>query len=217
MLIPHGLKTVTLSASLVSALLAGGCAGTPPRAERYIPPPMGSTWTYAVTNTGSYGSGTGNLTVRMGEATFEGRKVLSYQNPMQHQLQDNNSGLLAITNPAGEVQMRYDPPVAFEWPLEVGKTWHGNYVLTLVAAGGQKVPFSADWKVEAYEDVTVPAGTFKAWRVSYADSVGEKHTIWAVPEKMGVFAKRTQERAATYAQGGTGTRTLELLSVPTLK
>jgi hypothetical protein len=75
----------------------------------------------------------------------------------------------------------------------------------------------AQWKVEAYEDVTVPAGTFKAWRVSFTDNFGFKQTTWSLPETVGTYAKRVNERPATHPQGGAGTQVIELLTLPAVK
>ncbi len=215
-MIDHRNSTLGLAgACLAAALALGGCASPTPRAERYTPPPMGSTWTYAVSGTGSYGSGANQVTVRMAEAPWEGRTVLNFQTPAQHQLQDRNLGLLAVTAVDGKPQVRYDPPIGWDWPLEVGKVTTRDHVATVVATG-QKIPFTATWTVEAYEDVTVPAGTFKAWRLRYADTTGETQVLWSVPETMGVFAKRTMERSPSHRQGA-GTRVMELVSVPAVK
>jgi hypothetical protein len=204
----------TLGVSLVIALLGAGCASAPPRAERYIAPPIGSSWTYSAVSTGSYGGGSGQVMLRLGEATWDGRKVYSFQSPAAHSLQDENAALLAVTAPNGELQMRFDPPIGPKFPLEVGKTWSQEHTTTV--ATGQKVAFTATWKVEAYEDVTVPAGTFKAWRIAYADTTGESMTLWSVPDKVGVFIKRNQERNASYRLGP-GTRSMELLTLPAMK
>lgn len=209
-----GSRRLVLVAALAAALLAAGCATPPPQVDSYTPPPLGSTWAYRVTESGSYGTGNRQLVLRMGEATWEGRKVLSFQNPNQHMLQDERLALLAILSPAGELQMRYDPPIGWQWPLVVGKSWSQDHVLTLVAAGGRRIPFKADWTVQAYEDVMVPAGTFKAWRLVYQDSFSETQTIWFVPGTMGIFVKRLYERPASFPQGGAGTRLLELVRVP---
>ncbi len=81
-MIDRKIPTASLAgACLVAALTLGGCASPTPRAERYIPPPMGSTWTYAMRSTGSYGSGDTQLAVRMAEATWEGRTA-SWVSPL---------------------------------------------------------------------------------------------------------------------------------------
>ncbi len=65
----------------------------------------------------------------------------------------------------GQVLLELEPPAALGWPLEVGRwgvTW-----LTLKSADplyGESL-VRLQWKVEAYEDVRVPAGVFKAFRI----------------------------------------------------
>lgn len=199
-----------------SALGLIGCASAPPRAERYVPPPLGSTWTYQVTSTGSYGSVTQVPTsMRMAESVmFEGQMLLKYETNAGATLQTPQVGVVASLDRAGKVLMRYDPPLTYQWPLEVGRTWTQDITITL--ANGTKMPMKAAWKVEAVEDVTVPAGTFRAWRVSLEDNYGFKQVIWSVPEQMGVFAKRIWTRSAAAPQGP-GTQVLELASAPTVK
>jgi hypothetical protein len=212
---PRSSTTGLAGACLAATLMLGGCASPPPKAERYIPPPMGSTWTYAMHSTGSYGSGDSQMVVQLAESTWEGRTVLAYRTASQHQLQDRHLNLLAFTAPDGKPQMRFDPPVGWDWPMQVGKVTTRDHVATVIATG-QKIPFTATWTVEAHEDVTVPAGTFKAWRLRYTDSTGETQLLWSMPETMGVFAKRSLERSPSHRLGA-GTRVMELVAVPAVK
>jgi hypothetical protein len=191
-----------------------GCASSSPKAERYTPPQMGASWVWNVTNTGSFGSGTVPVAGQVTEIVWEGRPLFKFTAGSGAVLQDKNVGVVAVLDPTGRAVMKYDPPLSYEWPLEVGRTWTQNHTLTV--ASGQKFPMTSNWKVEAYEDVTVPAGTFKAWRLSMVDNFGFKQVTWSVPTKMGVFAKRISERGAGHPQGP-GTQVFELVSVPTVK
>lgn len=216
---PNGLSRPTgLAAMAVSALLVASCASAPPTAERYVPPPTGATWSYSVTSTGSFGSGVNVKAVMhmAGPVVREGRTLLQYDTPAGATLQTDKVGVVAVLDRNGRLMMSYDPPLTYEWPLEVGKTWTQNLTLG-IGANGATMPMTAHWKVEAYEDVTVPAGTFKAWRVVMVDNFGFKQASWSVPAQLGVFAKRISERSATHPQGGAGTQVFELLSVPTIK
>jgi hypothetical protein len=103
----------------------------------------------------------------------------------------------------------WNPPIGFEWPLEVGKTWTKSYKAT-IQASKRIIPFDSTWKVESYEDVTVPAGTFKAFKVSYSDTIGNETVQWMSPE-LGIFVKRTEKRTTKYP-AGPGTRESELIS-----
>jgi hypothetical protein len=204
-----------LAASAVPLLTLGllaGCASAPPRAERYIPPPMGSTWEYARTGTGSFGQSPSVLVLSIERTTWDGRPAYAFKNPAQTTIQGEWAELFAQLSPSGEIMVRYDPPIGWQWPLEVGKTWTVEHVAT-VPSRNLKVPFKGTWKVAAREEVTVPAGTFMAWRLEYSDTLGEMQTIWSVPEDMGAFAKRSYTRSATHAQGA-GTLLLEMTRRP---
>ena len=65
----------------------------------------------------------------------------------------------------GKWVMEFTPPPMLTWPLEVGKwgTSSGIWRIPTVP-GGESADFN--WSVQAYEDVQVLAGTFKAFRIS---------------------------------------------------
>ena len=197
----------------VLATLAGCATPPPPPADRYTPPPTGSRWSYLLKSNGSFGEARAEVPVKVEEISFEGRKVLSFEAGGQRQIQDRNGALIAVTDLQGRMQQRYEPPLGFEWPLAVGKTWTRDHTV-LLAGQTKAVPFKATWAVEAYETISVPAGRFGAWRMRYNDSFGEAHTVWSTPDTMGIFVKRLSERPASYPQGGAGQRTMELQSVP---
>jgi hypothetical protein len=195
-------------------LLLAGCASAPPVAERYIPPPVGATAEYRMTNSGSFGAGSGTLTMRISEVTWEGRTLRKYETGSSVMLQSASAGTVAVLDPSGKPLMRYNPPLDYNFPLVVGKTWNVDHELTVGA--DTKLPMKTSWKVEAYEDVTVPAGTFKAWRITMTDNFGFRQTNWSVPEKMGLFAKRYSERPNGHPQGA-GTQLLEMTKVPAIR
>jgi hypothetical protein len=65
----------------------------------------------------------------------------------------------------GQVLLELEPPPGLSWPLEVGRS--GVSWLTLRSLDpqfGQSV-VRLTWKVDAYQDVRVPAGVFKAFRI----------------------------------------------------
>lgn len=66
---------------------------------------------------------------------------------------------------AGQVLLEFEPPPGLTWPLEVGQS--GVSWLTLKSLDpqfGQSL-VRLTWKVDAYQDVRVPAGVFKAFRI----------------------------------------------------
>ena len=196
-----------LTAGLLATLLSAGCATTP-IAERYVAPPQGSTWVAARRDTGSFGSGNVQLASKMGERMWQGQKLNAYQ----------SQELTLLARPTGDwvAQVKgdtplisWDPPVTWNWPLEVGKTGTRSFRVTIHAAK-RTIPVEDRWTVEAYEDVTVPAGTFKAFRVRTTDNAGSDNLNWFSPE-LGIFVKSSLRRTAKHAQGP-GTRDIELVS-----
>jgi hypothetical protein len=202
-------KWCLVSASLSLALVSGGCATTAPRAERYVAPPLGSTFKFSQITTGSYGSGTLHTTSKVTERMWEGKRMIAFVSPTGAILENPDGSWVAILGPEDEPVFSWDPPMAFDFPLEVGKTWTKSYRLTVYAAK-QTIPFDSTGKVEAYEDVTVPAGTFKVYKVSSADTLGNESVSWFSPE-FGLFIKRSDKRTEKN-RSGLGTRVIELMS-----
>ncbi len=67
------------------------------------------------------------------------------------------------------------------------------------------------WKVAAYEDVTVPAGTFKAFRME-GSNPWAKITQWYAPEEKLVVKHVLERFGSNYL--GSGKETTELLEYP---
>jgi len=57
---------------------------------------------------------------------------------------------------------------------------------------------------------SVPAGTFKAFRVRSTDTLGNDNVVWFAPQ-LGIFVKQNLRRTDQSAQGA-GTRDIELVS-----
>ena len=79
----------------------------------------------------------------------------------------------------------------FKWPLRVGKKWDSSYTLRDYSEGFRPSPSKITVNIRTYEEVTVPAGTFKALRIQaggetfwYAPSIG-----WVVKEQIEPYGK----------------------------
>ena len=161
MRMPSTCHTLRLGALACCAALAAGCASGPPKAERYVAPPVGSSWKVQISSTGSFGSANKmEQQVSMRDVVVEGKPYHRFDAGGGANLMTDSVGMFMVLGPGDRPLMRYDPPLGYEFPLEVGKTWTQDIALTV--GGTTKTPMKAQWKVEAYEDVTVPAGTFKA-------------------------------------------------------
>ena len=194
-------------AALALALVVGGCAMTP-KAERYAAAPLGSTFTWTQANTGSFGSGTTQNTTKIDERMWEGKRVTAFVGRQGILLCTAEGTWPAILGADGKPIISWDPPIGYDWPLEVGKTWTKSYRITNHLRN-QTTPFDSTSKIEAYEDVTVPAGTFKVFKVRSSSMLGES-VMWFSSE-FGLFVKQNQKRSAN-SPLGPGTSEEELVS-----
>jgi len=204
----------TLSATLLVAatLLAGGCAVTPPVAEKMVIAPVGTVMTYHRTSSGGLGAYDGTVVWNMTSNSWQGQSVLAFGSAVAGTAlhEPSQFGMVAQLNPAGQPIFSFNPPFSYPWPLEVGKTWTSTHVMTLHASG-KTMPFQISGKVESWGDVTVPAGTFKAYKLVWTDSTGDVETRWVNPQEGLATIKRHIDRPASHPQGA-GMLDAELIS-----
>jgi len=206
----RSMKLYLAIAGLALVLVSGGCATMAPKGvESYVAPPLGSTFTYSQSNSGSFGSGTTQVTQKVTERMWEGKRMTAFESPAGVNLVNADGTIPAMLGPNDAPLLSFDPPMGYDYPLAVDKTWTKSCRLT-VGAGKQSNPLDNTWKIEAYEEVTVPAGKFKTFKIIYSNSVGEEFTSWLIPE-LGQPAKRVLKRTAKYPRGP-GAREEELVS-----
>jgi hypothetical protein len=207
------MKLYLAIAGLTLVLVVGGCAMAP-KGERYVVAPLGTTFTSAYTNTDRYGSRTSEATTKITERMWDGKRVTAFVSPTMTLLVTADGAWPAILTPDDKPIFSWDPPIGYDFPLEVGKTWTKSYRITIHAIS-QTFPFDNTVKVEAYEDVTVPAGTFKVFKISGSDTLGNESVTWFSPE-LGFVIKRIERRTAMNPFGP-GTQESELISLNMMK
>lgn len=197
-------------AGVAVALVAGGCAMMAPRAERWTQPPLGSSWDLVQRNTGSYGKDV-QLRMTLSQVTWQGAPALSITNSMGASIiLASNGHWMAVVGPDGRPMIRWDSPLGFDYPLEVGKTSTKAYRMTL--GNGRVVPYTLTCTTQAFEKVTVKAGTFDTFRVACTTDIGNDEVYWTSPD-MGVFVK-TRLIRTDKSPFGPGTQDSELVSAP---
>lgn len=82
----------------------------------------------------------------------------------------------------------------FSWPLRVGKKWNTFYDYWDRSRGSSFRGASEPVKVESYEEVKVPAGTFQTFKI-VREARTFKVTFWYAPS-VGISVKRQIERTA---------------------
>lgn len=185
---------------LIGALaLLAGCASTPV-VERFSDIPNGTVGVFTRKSTGSFGSGEARVVWTHGEAQFQGRRVLSTVSPTAGTAYYDPAtyGQVASLSPAGVTTATYDPPLGNPWPLSVGRTWTTRH---MVVTPQRTLPLEVKGTVEAYEEITVPAGTYKTFRVVTVDSLGERTTVWTAPQSGIMIVRRQIERPASHPLG----------------
>jgi hypothetical protein len=151
--------------SIAAALLAGCAAFTPQEAATWNIPPPGSTWVMSQRNTGSYGKDA-EVQVTRGEGNWQGSKVVTMTMATTGgSIMALPSGKwMAVVGKDGQTLFTYDPPIGYEYPLQVGKTWKTRHRITNHMSG-RTLEFDYNCVVEKFEPVTVRAGTFDTLKI----------------------------------------------------
>jgi hypothetical protein len=146
------------------------------------------------------------------DGTYEGRPVYRFTNGVDLSIRDKATRSWIATVREGKARFAASPhDGSFSPPLWVGKGWRAIYAFYDHERGRSFSPVDYTWRVAASEDVTVPAGTFKAFRLEASNPFS--NTIhWYAPEAK-LVVKRIYERFAGHYLGS-GKFTTELIEYP---
>ena len=202
--------------SLTVAFLAGlACAGctTTPTSPKVLGPvfiPPGSEWSNVRRDSGSFGSGVSHVASKsVAPQNWQGRPHNAIEGPQFTTLIDPTSGGWAAWVKDGKPLVSWDPPLAWHWPMWVGETWSTPYRVTNHATN--KTTEIRAWRwVEVLENVNVPAGTFKAYKIHYNDPFISAVQWWS-PD-VGITVKSRIERTSQHS-AGPGVREQDLLTI----
>lgn len=129
-----------------------------------------------------------------------------------------NRSLFAILQNGKEAFRSSPHDGTFSSPLWVGKKWITVFTFYDRTTGTSAGPMREPSQVQAYEEVTVPAGTFKALKIHATGSIDDQRmgsmssrVVWYAPELM-LVVKEGQAVNADHPLGA-GTITTELLSM----
>jgi hypothetical protein len=93
------------------------------------------------------------------------------------------------------VEWIMDPAPRLPWPLEVGKWGRQS-----INKPGAWYDSQVTWRVDAFEDVKVPAGTIKAFRISFHFNAGNV-TLWYSPVAKQLVRGASSLRHSPYVSG----------------
>lgn len=167
----------------------------------YSPPPVGTVWTYA--------DGERQTTwQRLPDGSYGGRPVMRMDtgDGFVSLLEPSSWNVVATTDGDGTVKTSATPHVgALDWPLWVGKEWTATRTWRDHNRGRSWEGVTTYWKVEAIEDITTPAGTFRAFRIQSTPGRYDatSYTHWYSPE-LGIYVKQRYRRTARHYLGEGG-------------
>jgi hypothetical protein len=150
---------------------------------------------------------TTNLHIVVDDETRDGKPVHRENWGMRSAyLHDKETANHAARLRDGKESESYTPHAGtFDWPLYVGKSWKARYVYRNLLRQTTIDPVQYEYRVEAYEKVVVPAGTWDAFRIASKNVNGTSlSTIWYAPE-LKLIAKRINETTARHSSGITKT------------
>lgn len=137
-------------------LLLAACATSGPVMDRWTAPPVGSTWEMAQRNTGSFGKDT-RFTVTRGDMNWKGAPAVALTNSMGiTTVSDPATGnFISFVDRSGKEMISYDPPIGWDYPLKVGKSWSRQNQRMTLHATGKTLQFDLACKVEDFEKLQV--------------------------------------------------------------
>lgn len=206
-------RPAALAFVLTAGALLSGCALVEPQQDQWQPAPVGASWVSAQRSTGSFGTRDVQVKATRGASTWKGTPValvtIASGSGIVQRLQDGN--WIALLDPKGQPTVTFDPPVGPQYPLRVGRSWSAKHRMTVLATGNA-TDFEVSCNVEAFEQVTVRAGAFDAFKIRCKNSLGSEDTYWLSPAVQ-PFIKRTEVRSASHP-AGPGTQENELIQRP---
>lgn len=157
---------------------------------------VGDNWTYS--GSGGDGAYTYRYTV-IGEGVFQGVAAYQLRTPRYtYWFTKDGLGFMARLK-EGQVVRTITPPRNIHFPIKVGKSWVADVVWEDTARGSQKNEFTETFKIESYESVMVPAGTFKAFKVVRRTGAAfDEH--WYSPEVKYNVKSRGRDRLGWYEE-----------------
>lgn len=207
------MRKLSILLILFVALSSAGLAQKKPYVPDYFPAQLGMEWEYKISTSSGYNMDMRTVVTERPDASKTGYNVVttSYtpQESKNYYLKKPGWVMALKTEiPASNYTLDYvEDKNEIMNPLKVGATW--EYKGKAVASTGEQ-DWEQSWKVEKVDEVTVPAGKYKAVKVTSVSTVSGNVTnyqMWYV-DRVGVV------KMITDAGGVTSTTELVKFTVP---
>lgn len=139
------------------------------------------------------------------DGAYEGKSVHRISAGPDTILYDKETGNVIASFRAGkEMNSTFPHDGTLNWPLYVGKSWTATYTYNNRLQGMSVGPLNVQYRATAYEDITVPAGSWKAFRIDAEGVNNVTTTLWYVPE-ISLIVKKIAETMLGHPMGQTKT------------
>ena len=197
------LAAVTLGIGMVAL---GGCGKKPlPALSAIVDAPYirpGSSWTYKVEDTAWNAPQMVTLTF-MKDDVYKNAGVLAFGAGNETILYDRDLNFVAVAAD-GRIMREASPSLrSFDFPFYVGKEWRSVFTFQDNQKGLSWTPVEVFWRVKEYDEISVPAGRFRAFLLESEPSTNwgiKKEQVWYAPQ-VKQLVKRLRERTAAHYEG----------------
>jgi hypothetical protein len=166
----------------------------------YIRP--GSSWTYKVEDSAWNAPQMITLTF-MKDDMYKNAGVLAFASGNETVLYDRDLNFVAVASD-GRILREASPSLrSFDFPFYVGKEWRSVFTFQDNQKGLSWTPVEVFWRVKEYDEISVPAGKFRAFLLESEPSTNwgiRKEQVWYAPQAK-QLVKRIRERTAAHYEG----------------
>ena len=198
----------------IGMLALAGCGKKPEALSAIVDAPYirpGSSWTYKVEDSTWNAPQMVTLTF-MKDDVYKNAGVLAFAAGNETLLYDRDLNFVAVAND-GRILREASPSLrSFDFPFHVGKEWRSVFTFQDNQKGLSWTPVEVIWRVKEYDEVSVPAGKFRAFLLESEPSTNwgvKKERIWYAPETKQMIKLFRERTAAHYA--GKGKETWDLV------
>jgi hypothetical protein len=197
------LVAVTLG---IAVFVLGGCGKKPlPALSAIVDAPYfrtGSSWTYKVEDTAWNAPQMVTLTF-MKDDEYKNAGVLAFGAGSETILYDRDLNFVAVAS-NGRILREASPSLrSFDFPFYVGKEWRSVFTFQDNQKGLSWTPVEVFWRVKEYDEISVPAGKFRAFLLESEPSTNwgiRREQVWYAPQAK-QLVKRVRERTSAHYEG----------------
>jgi hypothetical protein len=201
-----GFGPLAAVAFVLATLALGGCGKKPlPALSAIVDAPYirpGSSWTYKVEDSTWNAPAMVTLTF-MKDDVYKNAGVLAFAAGNETILYDRDLNFVAVAAD-GRIIREASPSLrSFDFPFYVGKEWRSVFTFQDNQKGLSWTPVEVLWRVKEYDEISVPAGKFRAFLLESEPSINwgiRREQVWYAPQAK-QLVKRIRERTAAHYEG----------------